>query len=61
MEYLKQKITTELGGAYGLLGQARDRLHPSLDIYKEIKKIEESLKFVLEGLEYGDFDKEINK
>lgn len=59
MEDLKQRTTADLSGAYGLIGQALGRLHPSLDITKEIKKIEASIGLVLEGLEYGDFDKEI--
>lgn len=56
---IKKKVLEEVYGIYGIIGQTIGRLHPSLTLTQELKKIEELIKSIAEGIEHGDFDKEV--
>ena len=55
---LKSDVMNDLLGAAKMLDQALSRLHPSLELYKSIKEVDEALDSVRMSLEEGDYDKE---
>lgn len=66
MDQLKAAIKKDLERAAKSIRQAYNRLHPGLDIAKDIKRVDEALDAVYETLLDGGYDKvekkpELNK
>jgi hypothetical protein len=52
---IENPVFDDLKGAAKMLDQALSRLHPSLELYKDIKKVDEQLDCVRLSLEEGDY------
>jgi hypothetical protein len=55
---LHEQILSDLNGAAKMLDQALRRLHPSLDIHKDIHRVDDVLDSVILSLQEGDYDLE---
>jgi hypothetical protein len=54
---LKAVVVSDLEAAAAMLNNALERLHPSLDIYKAIKEVDDQLDSVKFNIEDGDYDR----
>lgn len=54
MTQLHKFVASDLRGAMKMTSQALERIHPSLDIYKELKKVDDELDSILMALEDGE-------
>ena len=55
---LQDEILSDLRGAAKMLDQAQRKLHPSLDLHKEIHEVDGNLDSIIMALEEGDYDLE---
>lgn len=56
MDDIRKNVLHDLQGAAKMIEQALNRLHPSLDLWREIRKIDEMIDDVRTGIEDRDFD-----
>ena len=56
MTELHEQLISDLTGAAKMLDQALQRVHPSLDIHKDIHRVDDALDSVLTALIEGDYD-----
>lgn len=55
MDNLTKEILSDLKGAAKMMDQALNRVHASRNIWKEMKKVDEDIQLIIEGLEDGDY------
>lgn len=56
MDELVKSLLVDLRAAQKMIDQAMSRVHPSTDVFKAIKTVDEDLDSIVEGLEEGDFE-----
>lgn len=55
---INQQVLSDLQGAAKMLSQALQRLHPSLEIHTDIRRVDDALDSVVLSLAEGDYDQQ---